>query len=305
MTDPIIEIIRRRLYKENKNYLAVICGETGSGKSYSGLSLCKAIDDSFNVDRVVFTPSEFIHLLNKGNLEKGNAILWDEAGVGIPAREWYRLSNRLIGYVIQTFRNRNLAVVFTVPTYSFIDKQLRCLFHAFIEVLGVDEREKVVITKYKRIQHSASLGKNYYKYIRLLDEETNKYAIIKRYAIPRPPQELIDAYEKKKEEYVANLGRSIEEKLMKFELSKVENKENELIGVEKEKREVDLKAIADEVKANILDFTSYSRIYKRHYLDKFKIMNKFNIGRFNARRVVTEIKNTEPELLEKLSIFIY
>ena len=67
----VLKRIRKRLKKTNQNFLGVICGQTGSGKSYSALTICKEIDPSFDIDRVTFTPEQFMELLNSGKLKKG------------------------------------------------------------------------------------------------------------------------------------------------------------------------------------------------------------------------------------------
>jgi ABC-type dipeptide/oligopeptide/nickel transport system ATPase component len=43
----IIESVKRRINHQNKNWLAIICGETGSGKSYSALRLAEMIESFF------------------------------------------------------------------------------------------------------------------------------------------------------------------------------------------------------------------------------------------------------------------
>jgi hypothetical protein len=43
-------------------------------------------------------------------MKKGQAIMFDEAGIGMSAREWQRVQNRLIGYTAQLFRHKNLVV---------------------------------------------------------------------------------------------------------------------------------------------------------------------------------------------------
>jgi len=45
--DPLTAYIHRRLYQYNKNWLAIICGETGSGKSYSALKIAETATRPF------------------------------------------------------------------------------------------------------------------------------------------------------------------------------------------------------------------------------------------------------------------
>ena len=64
--NPIYRDIWKRIYHYNKNYMAVFCGGTGDGKSYSALNMAHTMDRSktgehrFSMDNVVFLPSEFL-----------------------------------------------------------------------------------------------------------------------------------------------------------------------------------------------------------------------------------------------------
>ena len=204
----VLKRIRKRLKKTNQNFLGVICGQTGSGKSYSALTICKEIDPSFDIDRVTFTPEQFMELLNSGKLKKGNMILFDEAGVGMPAREWMRISNKVLSYVLQTFRHENLGIIFTVPSFDFVDVQLRKLFHAYMETLVINYREKWCKIKYMEMQYNPKYGKIYYKYPRCY--MNGKIVVIKALKIPKPPQDLINKYEKKKKRFTSHLKKDAE-----------------------------------------------------------------------------------------------
>ena len=61
----------QKLYLEgvNKpNGIVLISGPTGSGKTYTSLRLAQLWDKDFNEDRIVFTPQQFIDLLNSKNI---------------------------------------------------------------------------------------------------------------------------------------------------------------------------------------------------------------------------------------------
>jgi len=136
----IVNAIKDRLNFRNKNWLCVVCGETGSGKSYSAISFGSMIGRTF----IVFTPLEFLELLNSGKIKKGDVIIFDEAGVGLSARRWQSEQNIVMGSVLQTFRHMNIAVIFTVPNLSFVDVQARKLFHMIMETESIDyERQSL------------------------------------------------------------------------------------------------------------------------------------------------------------------
>lgn len=196
---------RYRIVRRNKNLLMIICGQTGSGKSYCALVIAKLINPNFDVKiHVVFTIEQFMELLNSGKLKKGDVIVWDEAGVGIPAREWYTISNKAINYVLQTFRHLNLCVIFTVPSYDYIDKQTRLLFHVYIETVRIDYEEQVVIVKIFENTFNPRMGKSYRKYYWF---KGRKYI---RFRIGKPSKQMIIEYEQMKVLFAVSLRYEVE-----------------------------------------------------------------------------------------------
>ena len=189
--NPLIQQIRSRLLKQNKNWLAVVCGETGSGKSYSAIKIAAAIDDSFSIEKIVFNADDLIKLL-QGNYPPGTAIVFDEAGVGLPAREWYSIQNKILGYVLQTFRYKNYAVIFTVPSIDFIDIQARKLFHAYIETCGISRKNKTVTLKYKIPKYNNQKNKWLWYYPRISGK------VLKRIIVSKPDWRILKEYETKK-----------------------------------------------------------------------------------------------------------
>jgi len=200
--------IKKRLQNLNRNWLAVIVGETGSGKSFLALKLGQLIDPEFNITKVVFSPSEFMELITSGTLRKGDCIVWDEAGVSVPAREWYSISNKSINYIAQTFRHDNLAVIFTVPNFDYIDSQLRKLFHTYIETQHINRIKKLCRVKWLNISYDGRMKKLYMKYPRVNIRGVDYK--IKKVGIGLPTQELIDDYEKKKRKFTNKLKKSVQ-----------------------------------------------------------------------------------------------
>jgi len=201
-----IRNIRYRLFKQNKNWLGIVCGDTGSGKSYSALSLADIIvPRGITIKRnVVFNAVQFLQKLTDKSLQKGDILIFDEAGVGMSSREWYSTQNKLMGSVLQTFRNMNVGVIFTTPNLSFIDVQARKLFHNYIETANIDFRKNIATLKVYKIQHNSRLDKTYYKSPRfIVDGRIRKMTHL---CLPKPKQYLIKEYEEAKTEYTQSLN---------------------------------------------------------------------------------------------------
>lgn len=204
----IIQYILNRIRK-NKNFLGLIVGGTGSGKSYSSLRIAELLDPGFTVKRVVFTAKEFMEVLESGTLYKGAVIIFDEAGVGIPAREWYNVMNKSMNYVLQTFRNLNIIVLFTTPDLSFIDSQSRKVLHGYFQTETINHTEKQVIIKPYFIQNDPKGGKTYYKFLPVIHK--GESFTIDRMRVSLPSKEIINEYENKKREYTKKLNTGVKE----------------------------------------------------------------------------------------------
>src|SRR3990167_817951 len=68
------------VHKDNENYILMIEGMPGKGKSYAALKLGEALDRNFTIKNVVFSVGEFLALLNE-TPPKGSVIVWDESGI--------------------------------------------------------------------------------------------------------------------------------------------------------------------------------------------------------------------------------
>ncbi len=203
--------IKRRCNELDKNYMGVGVGQTGSGKSATCFNICHRVDETFGDEcRVVFTPSEFMEEIQ--DMNKGEAIMFDEAGVGIPAREWQRIQNRLMGYTAQLFRHKNLCVFFTVPSMMFIDAQLRALMHGIIATKSIDYEQRVSIAKYYRINHDPVFAMTKFETFEYTGRDGNIYAL-DPLCTPHPEEKYWKMYLKKKEAFAAKFYKETEAEL--------------------------------------------------------------------------------------------
>lgn len=134
----IVNKARSRTRGKNQNYMLIVVGPTGSGKSYTAIALAMMIDPSFDVDRICFNAEHFLELSSQG-LDPGSVIVFDEAGIDVSSREWYSVRNRAINQTVETFRRDNLVCIWTTPVLSNIDKKSRSYFHGLAEVLDPDK----------------------------------------------------------------------------------------------------------------------------------------------------------------------
>lgn len=221
-----VKYVKDRI-KKKKNFLSLHVGPTGSGKSYSALSFGLQLDKDFGPDRVVMSMRELMQLINdKGSkLKPGSVILWDEAGIDASNRNWQGITNKLINFLLQTFRHKRFILLMTVPYMDFVDANTRKLFHAEFTCLSIDYKTKTAKVKPQLIQYNSRNKKFYYKYLRI--RTLRGASPVKAWNIHAPPQWLIELYEDKKNEFTAKLNKDILTQLDTIEKRKDSAQERE------------------------------------------------------------------------------
>ena len=219
--------IKWRVEKQ-KNFLCTTIGETGGGKTYTDLKAMEILNPDKTpkeiIKNVAFTPIEFLDRLNSGELQKGDCLTWDECGIGLSAKEWQSVSNKLINYVLQTFRHLNLIVFFNTPSFSFIDASSRRLFHSIWITMGINYTTNKCEVKPLLLQTDPKKGKIYFKFLRS-DDEKHGLIPVKRIYFSLPSKELRNLYETKKQAFTTKLNKSIYEELQEVEAKRGRKKE--------------------------------------------------------------------------------
>lgn len=203
----------RRLTINNQNWMCLIVGGTGSGKSWNALSLADDISENgFDCKKhLAFTPSDIIRLLNSNKLKKGDIIIADELGVSMSSRDWYAIQNKLLSHLFQTFREMNVGMIATVPQINFIDKSMRGLFHNRIETIKIHRKTELNEVKVYELEYSNTYDKLFNKIPVFTDDYGNKVSM-PRILIRKPRQEIIDEYEKMSKAYKKKIREDIESK---------------------------------------------------------------------------------------------
>lgn len=238
-----LEIYKSHLLKRvalNKNFMCCLLGQTGSGKSYSALSLGEHIDKTFNIDNVVFTPEEFITLLNENKLHAGSVIVYDEIGCTQNARDWFSQTNKMLNNILATFRHLNLIVFFTVPAIIFVDRQARTLFHGIIECRNIDTKNDVCYTKPLFLRYDQKSDDIWQTFLRvaLKGGEVRKLTVLQ---IPKPSKHLIKLYEDKRFDFTSKL----------YSFDKIRDGSENVVNEEKQENEGNIN-IAKRFSKNVM-----------------------------------------------------
>ena len=247
-----VRYLLRRI-KQNKNNLIAIIGKTGSGKTYTAMSICEMISKAngvhFGIENVVFGPRPLMQLINSGTLKKGSSIIFDEPQISISAREWQSKANRVFNYLLSTFRHRNLNLFFCTPYEDLLDKSTRKLFHAKFETQKINFNNNTCRIKPKVLDYNSQKQKFYEKFLRVSYKSKGriKYKTkkLRFWSIPKPSVELIKQYEEKKLNFTTKLNKEIEFALDIAEAGKLPKRKR---LTEKQERAMTLLAKLEEVK---------------------------------------------------------
>ncbi|GAA0304036.1 hypothetical protein [Halarchaeum salinum] len=202
------KVIWRRVHEWNQNFMGVVVGETGKGKSYASLRLAEALDPHFSIDDVAFTLEEFFTLVEEDRPE-GSVIVLDEAGVGASHRDWYDDAHQHLNYVLQTWRHQNRIALLTLPELDKLDPVARSRLHGYFEMVRINHDEQWSRAQYKNIKTNPRTGENYFRYPRLRwDGTKRKY---KGLTFGLPSDEIREQYEPAKKEFTDSLNEGARE----------------------------------------------------------------------------------------------
>ena len=194
----------RRMNVENQHFMGAIVGREGHGKSHSALSLARTVDPEFTAEDVFFDPQDLLEAFDSDDYQAGNMIVLDEAGVGLGNRSWYEKEQILLNQTLQTVRDDNMGVIFTLPRLEELDSQTIGRLHAFVQMMEVNPDEGWASAKWKNIILTRDgRSKTYKKYTRLNVHGVKKR--IRRFAVAAPPEDLVEKYEARKEAFKEEL----------------------------------------------------------------------------------------------------
>ena len=214
------DYMQQRVYRKNQNLILLTVGGTGSGKSYSQLKEAEGFYEKtgkgdYPISNVCFSAKELMKLINSGKLKKGDLIIYEEVGINQSSRNWYGLINKLMNFLLQSFRNMNIVFMMNTPDVTFIDSQTRKLLHFIFEPTGIDINKKICKVKPLQLQVNRKTGKIYMKYLRILKD--GEVLPLKRINYGLPSKRLTKEYEAKKKEFTQRLNKEILKEIIREE----------------------------------------------------------------------------------------
>lgn len=223
-----ITSIYNQVMKLQYNYIGMTVGRPQAGKSMDTGTIGCLLDPTFweNLEvRCVYDAKSFMNSLNMiiKHRQLGRFIMWDEAGVGMPARQWYEISNRSISFAVQVAGVFRPIIFFVSQDITYIDSQPRKLINAFLEVTRSSNEYSLI--KVYNITVNRKTGKMYFKFPTMITKEKLYLKMSKGIKLMKPPKEFMNRYLDHSKPFKERISRMMEQRAEDFEAGKLMKKE--------------------------------------------------------------------------------
>lgn len=219
----VIRYIGNRISSEGKkNFLCFVTGPTGSGKSYSAISMAEIYSKMFNIEfnpeyHIISSLKELLELITEPEetrkIKFGSVIVFDEPQIEGSSIEWQSDINKALVQLVSTFRNQRLVVFFACPYKEMVSKQTRILFHGEFKVEGYDPTTKMAKIKPRFLEWNPKSQDFYYKRLIVMFREEGKQVMsvnrLNYWNVPLASSHLLEVYERKKKKFTDELNKKL------------------------------------------------------------------------------------------------
>lgn len=163
---PELDKVTNIVLNKDRDWVTVVDGEEGVGKSVLAQQIALYLDPNFNLDNLVFTADAFIKAIKDPKNTKGTAIVLDEAFNAANARSSMSEVNRSMAGVATEMRQKNLFIIIVLPSFFDLDRYFalwRCksLFHVYFT--DNEDRRYIIFPKIQK-KYLYLAGKKTYNY---------------------------------------------------------------------------------------------------------------------------------------------
>lgn len=148
-----------KLMKKDQDRVYIVDGRERTGKSVFTFQQAKYLDPTFNIERICFTPEEFLNQIR--NAPQGSVVVFDEAFRGLSSKASQSKVNKKIVQAMMEVGQRNLIIFIVLPTIFLLEiypavLRSNCLFHVYQENSG---RRCFKVYNYKKKSQLYNVGK--------------------------------------------------------------------------------------------------------------------------------------------------
>lgn len=244
----------KKRIENNLNLIGFFQGPTGSGKTWSAIAYAEDIDPTFESRQIVFDFQGLMNVINADwfKEKEWRIIILDEPQVTMSNRAWQSLTNRLMNYLLSTFRHQNIILLLCAPYTDFLDNQSMKLLHVVFECKGVKQESNMSILR-PRIQQYNPHKKRMYPHQLYVLHPDGSYPM-DLWEIERPSMHLIQEYEQMKQDFTYKLNKSIEDQLLAMSKPQKDEEDNPEKPVEELKSDYEGKGVLTPQMQEILVF---------------------------------------------------
>lgn len=123
------------LLKQKRNWLCLMCGATGTGKTYTAIRMAEMIDPRFDVDRIAFSTGQLLDMFD--TCKPREIVIFDEANAW-NARTSQTKENVEFSKVLAMLRFTLISIIFTLPHIGMIDINGRRLMHNYLYTIPIN-----------------------------------------------------------------------------------------------------------------------------------------------------------------------
>lgn len=197
----ILSDIASKKVENNEQYILLIGGHIGTGKSLSAISLAEDIDPYFNIDRIAFDVPDMLNLINRG-MPEGSVILWEgDTKISTVSPTDFHKINKEILTIFEAIKKNNWILIITLADPNKMSDNIRCKIDGFAKMITAKNEEYGWI-KYFNVRYDEENHKLIHRFPRLIDGD-GRNIIIKgkdkdsanmKFALPST--EIVIAYDK-------------------------------------------------------------------------------------------------------------
>ncbi len=161
-----LDTIKKSVLTQNNDFLFIIDGKVGLGKTTLSLQLALYLNPKFKLSQVCFTPKQLMDTIIKA--PKGSAIILDEA-MTLNARNSMTEWNKRVNDLLSRIRSHNLFIILNLPSAFDLDRSIilhraSLLIHCYSPTFGKKGYYKVYHEIEDRLKTLYLLGKKMYSY---------------------------------------------------------------------------------------------------------------------------------------------
>lgn len=226
-SNPFYRQVYSKIYHKNGNYIILILGKPGSGKSYAALKMAYDLQrteknqPSFNPwTNIFFSFEDFLNGVENGK-KRGEVFILDESGIieGIQSRNFMSTGNKIASSLFQTMRVKGQVIIILAPAGLMIDKQVKFTIHADLIMQDHDSKHSWGTIKI----HDDDLweAEFYRKY--MVSKVNGERVQWRTSYFAKPPETLVKVYEKMQKIAKAKMLVNYSEKMRTKDLPKENN----------------------------------------------------------------------------------